>query len=128
MRREGVVIACPPVMLLIRESQMQMLSRDGSFGWMAAHLREFFPAECEALGAEGLDERIADGIGSAASYGFESQVHISQYLDLTFVLGPDFDTDPSLPWASAILSNPDLAAEHRMELLLETALASGQPR
>jgi hypothetical protein len=116
------------VMLLIRESQMQMLSRESSFEWMAAHLREFFPAECEALGADGLDERITDGIGSAASYGFESQVHISQYLDLTFVLGPDFDADPSLPWAASILSNPALSAERRMELLLETALASGQAR
>src|SRR4051812_21947994 len=85
-------------MLLIRNAQMHVLARNTLPSWIAAHLRRFFPDECAALGEEGLDERIADGIGGALSYGFEAPDHIAQYIDLTFTFGPDFDVDPALSW------------------------------
>jgi len=106
-------------MFIVRDQQVRALVRDALARWIAAHLRRFFPAECAALGETGLRERIREGISRAVSHGFESEVHISQYLDLMFAFGPDFDSDPALPWARALLAEENLTPDIRMHRLLE---------
>ena len=36
------------------------------------------------------------------------EYHLRLYVDVMMVLGPHFDEDPSLPWTSALLSDPGL--------------------
>ena len=43
----------------------------------------------------------------ASAYGFVSEQDVCKYVDLTLLFGRDFDRDPSLGWAEAILLDPD---------------------
>ena len=111
-------------MLVIREEQMRAMARAALPQWVTKHLKQFFPQQCAALGDNGMRERVSLGIDRAVSYGFESEVQISQYLDLMFAFGPDFDTDSALSWPQPILSDPTLSADARMERLLAASNSS----
>lgn len=106
-------------MLVLREQQMQALTRGALPHWIADHLKQFFPEECAAIGEIGLLECVRQGITRAESHGFETEVQISQYVDLMFAFGADFDTDPTLSWPQPILSDPTLSAILRIERLVE---------
>ena len=69
-----------------------------------AHLREFFPDQCNALDEPQLREGIRSGIRRAEGYGFSSKRDLCKYLNLMFTFGRVFDTDPELPWAAKILN------------------------
>ena len=73
---------------------------------VAAHLQENFAEECAALGDSAVHELIAQGVGRAAAYGIEAETDVCLYIDLMVLFGRDFDRDPKLPWASAILRDP----------------------
>jgi hypothetical protein len=93
--------------MLIRGAQMQTLSdgRAASFGReMVGHLQRCFPAECEAMGDDGVRETIRIGIEKARSYGITAAREVCLYIDVMMVFGCDFDRDPKLPWAASILS------------------------
>ncbi len=75
---------------------------------MARHLRRFFREECRILGEDSLFETIRHGIRRASSYGIVNERDVALYLNLTLALGRDFDSDPLLPWARAILVDPAL--------------------
>jgi len=106
-------------MLVMRDQQMQALARSVLPQWITKHLKQFFPRECAALGETGLAERVREGIERAKSHGFENRVHISQYLDLMFTFGPDFDRDAALDWPGPILADRTVSAGVRIERLLE---------
>jgi hypothetical protein len=106
-------------LLVLREQQVRALARAALPNWMANHLKQFFPRECAVLGEAGLRERVREGIGRAVTHGFETEVQISQYVDLMFVFGADFDRHPELSWPRPILSDPTLSAAARIERLLE---------
>jgi hypothetical protein len=113
-------------MLVVRDRQLQALARAALPDWIAQHLKQFVPRECDALGEAGLRIRVRQGIARAAAHGFETAVHISQYVDLMFVFGADFDIDPALSWPRAILSDRTLPAATRIERLLEAGCRHGE--
>jgi hypothetical protein len=84
-------------MFVMRNEQLRELGQAALARWIAAHLQKFFPAECAVLGGAGLGERIRQGIAKAHAHGFEDDIHVSQYLDLMFAFGPDFDSSLALP-------------------------------
>ena len=95
-------------MLIIRRAQMRVFKRHlrRDFERMVvAHLREHFPDDCAQLGDEGLRDRVHDGVRRAARWGLGAERDVRVFIDLMFALGPDFDADPSLPWARAILTD-----------------------
>jgi hypothetical protein len=70
---------------------------------MRAHLLAFFPEKCELMNAQELGSVIQRGILNAQQYGITSDRDVAGYIDLMILLGEDFDTDPSIPWAGEIL-------------------------
>ncbi len=72
------------------------------------HAREYFPDECSRLGPEELERAVRDALKRAGSYGLESLRDALQFVDLTLVLGPEFDS--ALPWAREILAERSGAA------------------
>jgi hypothetical protein len=72
---------------------------------VAAHLEKCFPKECQALGEPVLREMIQGGIKQSQGYGITSERGVCKYIDIMVKLGSDFDHDPGLPWARAILTD-----------------------
>jgi hypothetical protein len=108
-------------MLVLRDQQLKALARATLPRWIEDHVKRFFPLECAALGEAGLRERVHEGIARAVSHGFETEAHISKYVDVMFAVGPDFDRDPALSWPQPILSDRGAAPGARIDRLLEAA-------
>ena len=93
----------------IRSEQMAAFSQAAVRGFedrMVAHVREFFPGRCESLGEEKTRETIRYGIARAEAYNIVVERDVCKYIDVMFAYGRDFDTNPKLPWAGAILNDP----------------------
>lgn len=112
-------------MLRIRRSQQEVFreAERADFERRArVHLRRFFPDLCAPLADTELQVIIRRGIDRAGSYGVVGERDVTLYLNLILTLGHDFDRDPTLPWARAILVDPELPEpERRMRRLYRAA-------
>jgi hypothetical protein len=100
-------------MLTIRNEQMAVCSKamiDDFEVRMMAHLRKHFPEPYSSLGDSTAREMIRYGMQQAALYEIRGERDLCKYIDLTMVLGKDFDQQ--LPWVSKVLndrgSSPDI--------------------
>jgi hypothetical protein len=75
---------------------------------MALHLRDFAPVHAYALGDDGVRRAIRLGIARARAYEVTNPGLLRLYVELMFLFGASFDTDPLHPWASDILRDPSL--------------------
>jgi hypothetical protein len=94
-------------LLIIRDEQIKILgeSRTRAFeDEMIQHLHEFTPHHCKVLSDDGLREVVRRSIKQAVKYGFGNRGPVRLYIDLVFMFGSDFDTDPLLKWAAEILT------------------------
>lgn len=107
-----------------QQAALNALSRENFVERVTTHLQRFFPQHCAALGPAGVREAIDRGIVRAGHYGIVGERDVVLYLDLMFAFGPDFDTDPNLPWAAAILTDERVPApKQRINRLHDAALA-----
>jgi len=89
---------------------------------LAEHLQGLFPTACEQLDESALRSQIDYGIEKAALHGIDTERQAAKYLELMFILGRDFDTDPTYPWAAEILSpHAPMSPAGRMRLLFREA-------
>lgn len=87
---------------------------------MVAHLADFSPQHCKAIGKARVCQAIQFGIDRASGYGFNLRGAVRLYLELMFWFGSSFDTDPQYPWAAEILTDPDAGPQmQRADLLYE---------
>src|SRR5262245_59344525 len=97
-------------MLLIREKQLQALADVEQARFvqeMVERVRRHLPHHFDALGHEKTQRAVEYGIDRARFHEIVSVPGVTAYVQLLFVLGPDFDSDPQLPWATAILREGD---------------------
>ena len=95
-------------MITIRRAQMKVFEKTAlrNFAGRAVeHLETYFPDQCAAMGKEAVLDAVRFGMGRAAHHHFETERDILRYLTLMFTFGKDFDRDPEIPWARAILTN-----------------------
>ncbi len=113
-------------MLTIRKEQMDVLSasmRPSLVDPLAAHLRRFFPGQCEILGDASLRKTVALGLENAAGYGLLSEREVFLYLSVMFMLGSFFDADLQLPWAGPILHRSNFPDPYtKVQTLYEAAM------
>lgn len=119
-------------MLRIRTNQMQTFEQTAMAGFearMVDHLRTYFPGHYRIWGPATARTVVQYGCKKAQEYGFITERNICLYLTLMATLGGNFDTDPQLPWATAILTDAiitepttriDRLTEHAMEFLDQT--------
>jgi hypothetical protein len=109
-------------MLTIRQKQLDVLTDAHFEAALIQHAKRFFPDACALLGEEGVRETCRRGMERAQVHGLTEDTLISRYLDLVFVFGPEFDTDPRFPWVGRILSDPRTKdPKARLERLFLTA-------
>ena len=70
---------------------------------MVVHSREFTPPLCEVLGEAQLRVALRRALRRAHGYGFTYRGPLRLFLEMIFLYGSDFDTDPQYPWAAMIL-------------------------
>jgi hypothetical protein len=107
--------------MLIGKAQlaaMNEMARENFRKRLIAFLREEIPEETASLDDSGLLQRIVYCEQRAAPYGIESEAGIAQFVCLTFMAGPDFD---SIPEVKAFLETPHeaMTAEEKLDLLVE---------
>lgn len=113
-------------MMNTRPEQMETLSKAAYKDFenrMVAHLQEFFPNECDALGEDEVRDEIKYGVRRSKVYGFESEQDVCRYIDLMFAFGSNFDADPDLKDLREVLD--DKSSDNpgdRMDRLYEAAM------
>lgn len=95
-------------MLTLRPDQLQSLEQDRILSFeleMSEHARAFSPRHCEILGQSGVRAVVQLAMQRSQRHGFTYRGPIRLFLELVFMLGSDFDTDPLFPWAAEILAD-----------------------
>jgi hypothetical protein len=93
-------------MLSIREEQMLAFSIEAKKQFekeIVQHISEFAPKQYEILGESTIGRIVRLGIERAENYGFTDRGPARFYVEMMFMFGSDFDTDPQYPWAAEIL-------------------------
>jgi hypothetical protein len=111
-------------MLVIRKKQQEAFTKAVARGLecnLLTHATRQFPVRVHRMGEPAARAMIRKAVAACGKFGIEDEYEISRYLDLMFLLGEDFDTDASLPWAAAVLGAPALAAKEKMDRLCERA-------
>ncbi len=96
-------------MLSIRPAQMRVFEEAARRRFedeMVIHSQEFTPELSETIGEEQLRVALRQAIRRAGDYGFTNRGPVRLYLELTFLHGSDFDTDPQYPTIARILRSP----------------------
>lgn len=76
---------------------------------MVKHLERFSPQHCKVAGEPAVRQVIRLGIEQARQYGFTNRGPVRFYIELMFMFGSYFDTDPQYPWGQAVLTHPENA-------------------
>jgi hypothetical protein len=91
---------------------------------MVAHLHGFSPWHSEVLGDAGVRRTVRLGVERAGAHGLTGAGSLRFYVELMFMFGSRFDTDPLLPWAGEVLRDPGIAEEAgRIDRLHRATLA-----
>ena len=94
-------------MLTIREEQIQafeVAAMDLFEDEMVAHSQEFSPELCEVLGNDQLRVAVQQAMIRADQYGFTYRGPIRLCVELMFLFGSSFDSDPQYPFLGKILN------------------------
>ena len=111
-------------MFMIRPAQMEVLARFNDAGTedrALRHLRKCIPDVCDSLSEAELRRIIRWGRSRSRGHGIEREVDFFRYLNLMFMFGFAFDTDPTYPWAARTLSM-DKPSRAKMDLLVDHAM------
>jgi hypothetical protein len=95
--------------LVIRAEQMKVFERAARLRFedeMMVHSKAFSPRLCEVLGDDGLRAVVQSAIARADEYGFTSRGPVRLFLELMFLCGSAFDTDPQYEPAREFLTTP----------------------
>lgn len=96
-------------MIIIREEQMKVFEDAALRRFedeMVVHSKEFTPRLCKVLGDKQLRVALRQATERSGTYGFTNRGSIRLYIELMFLCGSDFDTDPQYPAVGVILNAP----------------------
>jgi hypothetical protein len=91
--------------LIIRRAQIDVFedARPEFENQLIRHLQEFSPLHSELSGEQGVRPIVRGAVERAANYSWTRRGPVQLFVDLIFLLGVVFDTDPQYPWITKIL-------------------------
>ncbi len=113
------------MMLTIRKEQMQVFQQAAMRRFeeeMLAHCKRFSEGLCAAIGDKQVHLAVQGAIRRCDGYGFTNRGPIRLFIEMMFLFGSAFDTDPQYPWAKDILkeaSDQMIRAERLHEKILD---------
>lgn len=110
--------------VIVRKDQFRAFSERSSQTFverMVDHLQSNFGEHLEQqrIAPDQLDAFVREGIASAKPHGVVSEFDVRIFLECRVLLGRNFDSDPSLPWAGEILRRKYMSPAARMAALDE---------
>ena len=84
-------------MIIIRAEQMKVFEQAARQQFeekMMAHSKDFSPRLCEVLGEDQLRVAIRNAMKRAESHGFTNRGPVRLFIEMMFLFGSSFDTDP----------------------------------
>ncbi len=117
-----------PRTFTITETHMQAFSKQQAQRFesdMVAHVRKNFPNESRGLSDAELREIIQERIKKAESFNIVLEPDVAHYIELTIVLGPDFETEPATDWTQPILLDRQLSGRDKIERIHEQIMFGG---
>ncbi|MBL8236424.1 MAG: hypothetical protein JNM66_03340 [Bryobacterales bacterium] len=100
-------------MLKIRPDQIAVLAGPSQHTFedsVAALVRRYWAEQWLRDGEGPGMERVRAAIAKARAAGFQAASDIIRFVNLTYALGPAFDTDPRYPWAALLHDRSQLPA------------------
>jgi len=94
----------------IREDQIAEFRRSALADFeeeMILHSKNFSPKLCEVLGDDQIRVSVQQAIAKAQTYGFSNRGPIRLCIELMFLCGSHFDTDPQYPAIGKVLNSKD---------------------
>jgi len=94
--------------MIIRRVQMDAFDEAATRAFedrMLARIQQWFPKHPKLLGEKPLRLLVALALQKARAHTLTTERNVALYLDLMCLLGSSFDSDPQMPWASAILAD-----------------------
>jgi hypothetical protein len=70
---------------------------------MVAHSKNFSPELCEVIGDEHLRVAVRSAMARAEGFGFTNRGPVRLFIEMMFLRGSAFDTDPQYPAVGAVL-------------------------
>lgn len=74
---------------------------------MVLHSQAFSPRLCEVIGEDQLRVALRRSMNKAGGYGLTNRGPMRLFIEMMFLYGSDFDTDPQYPWAAKILRSTE---------------------
>jgi len=94
--------------VIIRKAQLEPAAKAAAAAFeqeMVNHLFSFSPKHCEVIKEPGVREVIRLGLQRAEAFGFTFRGPVRLFIELMFMFGSEFATDPQHPWAAAALQD-----------------------
>lgn len=94
------------MMLQIRAKQMEVFERAAAESFeeeLISHFRRFSPRHSEVIETAGVRRTVRLGLKRARKYGLTCRGPVQFYIEMMYMFGSDFDTDPQIPWAGGML-------------------------
>jgi hypothetical protein len=95
--------------LVIRSEQMKVFEQAARRQFeeeMLAHSKDFSPRLCEVIGDEQLRVALQPAMTRAEGYGFTYRGPVRLFIEMMFLCGSAFDTDPQYPAMGEVLRAP----------------------
>lgn len=92
--------------MVIRAEQMKTFEQDARRRFedeMVEHSKDFSPPLCEVLGDDQLRVALRSAMTRAEEYGFTNRGPMRLFIEMMFLCGSAFDTDPQYPAVGAVL-------------------------
>jgi hypothetical protein len=117
-------------MLTIRKVQLQALNRYVDQAFEERLLRRLQEKHADRMARLASSETAGDATDAAATfvheavtkargYHLESAPDLTAFVELTLLLGPDFEARPEFAWMSRVLNSKTLPAHTRMRTLFQ---------
>src|SRR5437870_12197356 len=93
-------------MLTIRAAQLEVFAELAEARFVEQridHVGQFWPDVLAQQGREGVGGVVRAGMRRANAYGLSTEYDVARFIDLLFILGASFDSDPAHPSAPATL-------------------------
>jgi len=86
---------------------------------VVAHVKAVWPAESGELGDPAVTDIVRTAIQRAASLGLLSELDVVRFVDLSFILATNFETNPLAGWTRSILADRSLAPVAKLDRLYQ---------